>query len=375
MSLTFYEKAFENNYEELITYYPAFYQQVYEMQEILKAQGKLADGIENSIERAYLNNFIDYADAETIGNLETFLKLDHNRTKELEMRRRIVKAHFVGNGKMSATLIKSMLQAYTEAEVDVELKAYNTDSGKGKYLYLDGQTPFDGSRLLDESGTKTYNGQMQALYITLFRDGTTKVFTSDILELLKGKLPAHLMFVLSDYTETTVDCKNLEKVFLSHMRMSAHVPFWDTEYMDGTKYLDGSQTLDKKRYICTPGLQYNEKIRHDPENIITTALTEKGAGFYEKSKARLSGSSFSQTIDAWSSSYLEGDGLLDGSEDLNAARGHIKTNTEILSGVNTGKEIIGEGGVVSEINLHFMDGSLLFSGSTTLNSFYKKEVF
>ena len=52
MSLSFYEKAFANNYEELITYYPAFYQQVYEMQEILKAQGKLADGVEAGIERA-----------------------------------------------------------------------------------------------------------------------------------------------------------------------------------------------------------------------------------------------------------------------------------------------------------------------------------
>lgn len=355
MSLTFYEKAFENNYEELITYYPAFYQQVYEMQEILKAQGKLADGIEAGIERAYLNNFIDYADAETIGNLETFLKLDYNRTKELEMRRRIVKAHFVGNGKMSATLIKNMLQAYTEAEVDIELKAYNADS--------------------DEPNTKTYDGQTQALYITLFRDGTTKVFTSDILELLKGKLPAHLMFVLSDYTETTIDCKSLEKIFLPHMRMCVHVPFWNTEYLNGTNYLDGSQTLNKRRYICTPGLQYNEKILHSPESVITTALTETGAGFYEKAKAQLSGSSISQAIDAWSSNYLSGKDLLDGSNDLNAVRGHRKTNTEILSSVSTGKEAIGEGGVVSEINLHFMDGSLLFSGSTTLNSFYKKEAF
>ena len=375
MSLSFYEKAFANNYEELITYYPAFYQQVYEMQEILKAQGKLADGVEAGIERAYLNNFIDYADAETIGNLETFLRLEHNRTKELEMRRRIVKAHFIGNGKMSATLIKSMLQAYTEAEVDIELKAYNADSGEGRYLYLDGQTLFDGSRLLDDAGTKTYNGQTQALYITLFRDGTTKVFTSDILELLKDKLPGHLMFVLSDYTETTADCRNLEKIFFSHMRMSTRIPFWNTEYLDGTKHLDGSQTLNKRRYICTPGLQYNEKIRHKPESIIPTALMETGAGFYEKSNVQLSGSSISQRVDAWSSNYLNGEIPLDGSKDLNAARGHRKVNTEILSGINTGKEVIGEGSVVSEINLHFMDGSLLFSGSTTLNSFYKKEAF
>lgn len=284
MSLSFYEKAFANNYEELITYYPAFYQQVYEMQEILKAQGKLADGIEAGIERAYLNNFIDYADAETIGNLEVFLKLGHNRTRELEMRRRIVKAHFVGNGKMSATLIKSMLQTYTEAEIDVELKARETAAAPG--------SPEE----------KVYTAGEQALYITLFRDGTTKIFTSDILELLKNRLPAHLMFVLSDYTGTTADCRGMEKIFLPHMCICVHAPFWNVEYLDGTKYLDGS-------------------------------------------------------------------------DELNSARGHRKTDTEILSRVNTGKELIGEGGVVSKINLHFMDGSLLFSSGTTMNSFYKKEAF
>ena len=375
MSLTFYEKDFANNYEELITYYPAFYQQVYEMQEILKAQGKLADGVENGIERAYLNNFIDYADAETIGNLETFLKLDHNKVKDLEMRRRIIKAHFVGNGKMSASLIKSMIQAYTDAEVDVELKAYNDNTGESRYLYLDGQTLCNGTRLLDETGTKIYSLEVQALYITLRRDGTQKVYTSDILNLLEGKLPAHLAFILSDFTETILGCKNLEKILFPNMRMSVHVPFWNTEYMDGTGYLDGSQTLDKRRYICTPGLQYNEKIRHGPENIRASSLLETGAGFTTNSEVWLSGSSTSQAVDAWSSQYLSGENRLDGSSDLNAARGNMKTDTEILSGISTGKEIIREGSVVSEINLHFMDGSLLFSGSTTLNSFYKKEAF
>lgn len=124
MSLSFYEKAFANSYEELITYYPAFYRQVYEMQEILKAQGKLVDGIENGIERAYLNNFIDCADAETIGSLETFLRLEYNHTKDLEMRRRIVKTHFAGSGKMSASLIKAIIKELTDQDCDVSF--YNS---------------------------------------------------------------------------------------------------------------------------------------------------------------------------------------------------------------------------------------------------------
>ncbi len=195
------------------------------------------------------------------------------------------------------------------------------------------------------------------------------------MNLLEGKLPAHLAFILSDFTETILGCKNLEKILFPNMHMSVHVPFWNTEYMDGTGYLDGSQTLDKRRYICTPGLQYNEKIRHGPENIRASGLLETGAGFTTSSEVWLSGSSTSQAVDAWSSQYLSGENRLDGSSDLNAARGNMKTDTEILSGISTGKEIIREGSVVSEINLHFMDGSLLFSGSTTLNSFYKEEAF
>ena len=34
-----FESYYKNNYEELITYYPVFYREVYEMVEILKAQG------------------------------------------------------------------------------------------------------------------------------------------------------------------------------------------------------------------------------------------------------------------------------------------------------------------------------------------------
>lgn len=39
--MRFYEKQFENNFEELITYYPRFYRGVYEMVEILRANGRV----------------------------------------------------------------------------------------------------------------------------------------------------------------------------------------------------------------------------------------------------------------------------------------------------------------------------------------------
>ena len=64
--MKFYDKYYTSNYEELITYYPRFYRDVFEMVEILKAHGRIADGMEDNIEQAYLNGFIDYADEATI---------------------------------------------------------------------------------------------------------------------------------------------------------------------------------------------------------------------------------------------------------------------------------------------------------------------
>ena len=34
--LNLYNRYYQNNYEELITYYPLFYREIYEMKEILK---------------------------------------------------------------------------------------------------------------------------------------------------------------------------------------------------------------------------------------------------------------------------------------------------------------------------------------------------
>ena len=73
--MKFYEKYYKSNYEELITYYPRYYRDVYEMVEILKAFGRISDGLETEIEQAYLNNFILAADVETVKIWEKFLAL------------------------------------------------------------------------------------------------------------------------------------------------------------------------------------------------------------------------------------------------------------------------------------------------------------
>lgn len=158
-----YEKYFANNYEELITYYPRFYREVFEMVEILKAHGRIDDELEDNIEQTYLNCFIDFSDEATIGKLEKFLRIGTDRSRTLEERRRLVKSFFVGFGKVSASLICKMIGAYTNASVSCRFE------------------PFDSER-------------NNLLYIDFRRNGSETIYMSDILLLLQRKLPAHIAY-------------------------------------------------------------------------------------------------------------------------------------------------------------------------------------
>ena len=159
--MRFYEKQFENNFEELITYYPRFYRDVYEMVEILKANGRVFDRMEGDIEQTYLNCFIEYADEETIKKLEDFLDIRLNKSRTLEERRRLVKSYFIGFGKVSATMLKEMIQSYTGAEVECKFEPF--DEARNNMLYLNFQ-----------------RGKEPTLYM------------SDINLLLSKKIPAHI---------------------------------------------------------------------------------------------------------------------------------------------------------------------------------------
>lgn len=159
--MKFYEKYFGCNYEELITYYPRFYREVFEMVEILKAHGKIADELEDNIERTFLNCFIDYADETTIAKLEKFLQIGLNKSRTLEERRRLVKSFFIGFGKVSASMLAGMIQSYTGAGVKSRFEP--CDDERNNMLYLDFQ-----------------RGNEPTLYM------------SDINLLLSKKIPAHI---------------------------------------------------------------------------------------------------------------------------------------------------------------------------------------
>ena len=133
--MKFYDKYYENNFEELITYYPRFYRDVFEMVEILKAHGGIADELEANIEQTYLNSFIDYADEDTIEQLEKFLNIGLNKSRTLEERRRLVKSYFVGFGKVSASMLAEMIKRYTGASVDIKFEPFDEEGNNMLYPF------------------------------------------------------------------------------------------------------------------------------------------------------------------------------------------------------------------------------------------------
>lgn len=155
-----------NNYEELLTYYPTFYHKVYEMLEILKAQGKLADNVQNGIEQVFSNQFIDSADQAVISSYEKMAGIIPENSKTIEERRKAVKAHLIGSGKISSSVIADMIRVYTGSDTVCSFE------------------PFD----------KLGNNK---LYITADRGGSPNIDYNQVNRLLSEKLPAHIEFELS----------------------------------------------------------------------------------------------------------------------------------------------------------------------------------
>lgn len=140
--MKFYEKYYKSNYEELITYYPRYYRDVYEMVEILKAFGRISDGLEAEIEQAYLNNFILTADAETVKIWEKVLGITYKEKLTLDQRKSVVIGRISGYGHIGEPEIRGIIANYTENAVAV-------DFARGVItIVIDGEI-FDENNLLE----------------------------------------------------------------------------------------------------------------------------------------------------------------------------------------------------------------------------------
>jgi hypothetical protein len=136
--LKLYEHACPNKYEEIKTWYPVWYSEIFEMDALWQVFGKQMDDIQTGIISAVNNNFnfvdsknkiddfedeeIDnqYPDIKTIPKLEAFLGISYDTQRTLSERRNTVKAFFSGFGHLGEKKIIDMLSGYcTGGEINV----------------------------------------------------------------------------------------------------------------------------------------------------------------------------------------------------------------------------------------------------------------
>lgn len=102
-------------------YLPSFYHGVREMKAIANAEGAELDKLDESLE-----NLIDQYYPETatwaLSRYEQDLGIPVNPSKPLEQRRSVVISKMRGSGKVSASMLKNVAQAYERGSIEVSVQ-------------------------------------------------------------------------------------------------------------------------------------------------------------------------------------------------------------------------------------------------------------
>lgn len=140
--MSYLNPPYDDNFKELCASMPLFYLDVFEMREILKAQGRLMDDVCEGFERTVNNNFIILADEEAVRKWERFFEVRYETMPTLEQRKAVIMGHVCGYGHFGEPEIRQVIAQYTPAGV---LVAFS----KGViYITIDSEI-FDETALMD----------------------------------------------------------------------------------------------------------------------------------------------------------------------------------------------------------------------------------
>lgn len=122
MKPTLYPNGFPSAYEELKTFYPVFYRDVFEMDAIWRTCGGGLDQIEDDVDRVAGSTYIALMDETALAQMEAFLGIPKDASRTLEERRKLVSSYFLGTGHFGANEIKEITRAFTEGDCEVSFK-------------------------------------------------------------------------------------------------------------------------------------------------------------------------------------------------------------------------------------------------------------
>ncbi|MCL1862013.1 MAG: YmfQ family protein [Defluviitaleaceae bacterium] len=114
-----YENSFPATYEEIKTWYPVWYREVFEMDAIWQVVGGQMDQIQADLVQMVENNFIEFADEPTITRLEAFFGIVHPFPRTLVERRAVLIGFVRGRGHIGRPQIIEIISLFTTGVIDV----------------------------------------------------------------------------------------------------------------------------------------------------------------------------------------------------------------------------------------------------------------
>lgn len=295
-----YENAFPTTYEEIKTWYPVWYRDVFEMEALWRVLGGQMDSIQADIIQMVENNFIEFADAPTVTKLEEFYGIVHPFPRTLVERRAVLIGFVRGRGHIGRPKIIELISLFTTGEIDVAF------SRPGK------------------------------VDVTVTRDFGDMFNLADVHMILGHRIPAHLTLGVIDLPRP-VWVRNENNFIFRNLWMWSFRIINKTARMTGTllngeHVLDGSWTLNMNMEAGLNFIDFHVKARIENRGeIVFGPSLDAGASLGVPMKV-LDGD---LTLDGlW---HLNGGGLtLDGSWPLTA--GNIFTLRD-MSGRNLAMSI------------------------------------
>ena len=192
-----------SGYEEIVSYGPKWWAEFREMDANYRFAGWTLDLMAYWLERVVNNQFPANADERTITTVfEPALGIEPEPDETLEERRKTAAAYWSGTGKLSKTVIQSIIKAYTGCESEL-----------------------------------WWNGIK--LQIRIFCDEDERFSQRKIHNIISRRYPAHLSFAIRDVICTFV---LEEQIAYNRIRHRAQLTWWDGT-LNGSNALDGTVEL------------------------------------------------------------------------------------------------------------------------------------
>ena len=114
-----FRNRLRSNYEEIKSYIPRYWNEILEMDANNRFAGFTIDKAAGDLEQFVKNWFFDTMDEATLTEYENFLGLTGFGIRNIQDRRNLVKATWIGGIKMSRPRIKALIKAYLGCDSEV----------------------------------------------------------------------------------------------------------------------------------------------------------------------------------------------------------------------------------------------------------------